>query len=295
MKLKKLLAALAAAAAIPVAAPANAPVMDADPALWVVKDADTTIYLFGTIHLLDGRHDWFNGEVRSAFDASSELVLEADLPENPADLRPIVMKYAVDPLGRTLSSRLTPELRAQFAREVGTIGLPARNMERLEPWFASMVLTAYSGQKLGLKTGIGTEAVLKRAATYARKKVSELEGAEDQIRMMDALPETSQLAFMKQTLDANVTSRSRLQPMMNAWSSGDAEGLARLVKQGIGSDPGLYKAIISDRNARWADWVGERLQTPGTVFVAVGAGHLGGTDSVQTMLRARGVGTERIG
>ena len=65
----------------PAAAPRTAPLPDADPALWVVRDADTTIYLFGTFHLLDGR-PWFNDEVRTAFDASDELVMEAILPED---------------------------------------------------------------------------------------------------------------------------------------------------------------------------------------------------------------------
>ena len=71
---------------------------DANPALWVVRDADTTIYLFGTFHLLDGR-PWFNDEVRTAFDASDELVMEAILPEDPASLQPMIMRYAVDPAG----------------------------------------------------------------------------------------------------------------------------------------------------------------------------------------------------
>ena len=51
----------------------------------MVRDADTTIYLFGTFHLLDGR-PWFNDEVKTAFDASSELVMEAILPEDPMAL-----------------------------------------------------------------------------------------------------------------------------------------------------------------------------------------------------------------
>ena len=96
------------------AAPA-APLPDANPALWVVRDADTTIYLFGTFHLLDGR-PWFNDEVRTAFDASDELVMEAVLPENPASLQPLILHYAVDPQGRTLSSRLTPRRMRRSAR-----------------------------------------------------------------------------------------------------------------------------------------------------------------------------------
>ena len=68
-------------------APGAAPALpDAEPAMWVVKDADTTIYLFGTFHALDGKRDWFNDEVRAAFDASLDVVLEVLTPENPAEL-----------------------------------------------------------------------------------------------------------------------------------------------------------------------------------------------------------------
>ena len=89
------------------AAPAAAPLPDADPALWVVRDADTTIYLFGTFHLLDGR-PWFNDEVKTAFDASRRAGDGGDPARRPdAALLPMIMRYAVDPQGRTLSARLT--------------------------------------------------------------------------------------------------------------------------------------------------------------------------------------------
>ena len=72
--------------------------------MWVVKDQDTTIYLVGTFHALDGKRDWFNDEVRAAFDASHDVVLEVLTPENPAELGPMVLKYALDTTGKTLTS-----------------------------------------------------------------------------------------------------------------------------------------------------------------------------------------------
>ena len=72
------------------AAPAAPALPDADPAIWVVKDPDTTIYLFGTFHGLDNTADWFNDEVKTAFDASNELVIEALIPEDPAELQKLV-------------------------------------------------------------------------------------------------------------------------------------------------------------------------------------------------------------
>ena len=112
--MKKLaLAALLAAVAAPALA-APAPLPNVSPAMWVVKDDDTTVYLFGTFHMLDGKRDWFNDEVKAAFDASSEVVLEVKLPDNPAELQPMIMKYAVDPKGKTLSQKLSPEVKSKL-------------------------------------------------------------------------------------------------------------------------------------------------------------------------------------
>ena len=86
---------------------------DADPAMWVVKDKDTTIYLFGTFHVLDGKADWFNDEVRQAFDRSDEVVLEAIIPEDPASLAPLMAKYAMAPSGKKLTDQLSPEGQCQ--------------------------------------------------------------------------------------------------------------------------------------------------------------------------------------
>ncbi|MGI9360936.1 MAG: TraB/GumN family protein, partial [Parasphingorhabdus sp.] len=58
---------------------------DPDPALWVVKDEDTTIYLFGTIHILKPGLSWFDEAVKDAFDESEELVVEMIQPE-PAEM-----------------------------------------------------------------------------------------------------------------------------------------------------------------------------------------------------------------
>ena len=97
----------AAQSPAPAPAPATAPAAvtalpDADPAIWVVKDPDTTIYLFGTFHALDGKSDWFNDEVKMAFDQSKEVVLELPPMEDKAALQPVIMKYALDTSGKPL-------------------------------------------------------------------------------------------------------------------------------------------------------------------------------------------------
>ncbi len=289
-----LLAALLAATAGPAMAQAPAaPLPNADPAMWVVKDEDTTIYMFGTFHMLDGKRDWFNGEVKRAFDASEELVLEAIIPENPADMQPLVLKYAVDPKGKTLSQKLTPAVKAKLDKELGTIGIPAQAFEPLEPWFVTMTLTALGAQKIGLKPEFGPETILKKAATAKAKPVGEIEGVEAQLAMLDKLPEPAQVAAMGEMLESMSKLKETFAPMLNAWSTGDTESLVKLMNEGMDKQPELHKAMFTDRNAKWADWVGQRLEKPGTVFLAVGAGHLAGPDSVQNFLSKKGIKSER--
>jgi uncharacterized protein YbaP (TraB family) len=262
----------------------------------VVRDADTTIYLFGTIHLLDGR-TWFNDEVKTAFDASRELVLEARIPENPAALQGMIMQYAIDGSGRTISARLTPAQNEKLNRTLTRIGVPPGAFDRFEPWFVSLTLTAVLAQELGISADNGPETVLSRAARARSIAIDELEGMEHQIRIFDGMPEALQVAQLTQTIDEFETAGQKLGPMLSAWSTGDVEGLAALTEEAGAQDANaraLHRMIFTDRNSAWAGWIQRRMAQPGVVFIAVGAGHLAGDDSVQAALRARGIQSMRV-
>ncbi|HEY0114239.1 MAG TPA: TraB/GumN family protein [Allosphingosinicella sp.] len=269
---------------------------DADPAMWVVRDEDTTIYLFGTFHLMDGRADWFNDEVRQAFDRSQELVFEIVLPEDPAQIaaqmQPLIGRYALAADGRTLSSRLSAEQNRVLNEALGTIGVPAGAFDPMEPWFINMMLTAVMGQKLGLNPENGAEAVLRRAAG-TRMTLGAVETLEGQIQMFDSMPEEAQLTQLKQTLDNMNQVQEVLPRMLRVWNSGDTAGLDAVMNEGM-SDPAMRRIMLGARNEKWAEWIDQRLDRPGTVFMAVGAGHLVGSDSVQTFLARRNIQSQRV-
>lgn len=266
----------------------------AHPAMWVVKDADTTIYVFGTFHLLDGKTDWFEGPVRAAFDASKEVELEAILPEDPAAIQPLVTKYAVDPAGVTLSSRLTPAMAAKVGKELGALGYPAQAFEVFEPWYAAAAFTTLGAQKLGLTGANGPEAAIIKAAKAEGKTLGELEGVEFQLAMLDRLPAPEQLEFLGQTLDEMDKLPALFPPMLRAWGSGDTDALVRIMNDGIDPKSDLYRNLFTARNAAWTKWIEARLARPGTVFMAVGAGHLAGPDSVVAMLAKDGHAPEQV-
>jgi uncharacterized protein len=282
-----------AAPQAPVAAPA-APLPDADPALFVVRDADTIIYLFGTFHMLDGR-PWFNDEVKTAFDASGELVMEAILPDDPAALQPLILQYAIDPEGRTLPSRLDPAQYAALGEALASAGAPPTAFDRFEPWFVSMTLAVLGAQRLGIGSADGPETVLTAAARARRIPIGELEGMERQLQMLDGMPDAMQIEQLAETLRENDEIATKLAPMLAAWSAGDVERLAALmIEDEDEQDRPLHELLFTNRNANWARWIEARMARPGTVFLAVGAGHLAGPDSVQAALRARGLNAERV-
>jgi len=288
---KLILAAALAAVALP--AFAEAPKQNVSPAMWVVKDKDTTVYLFGTVHALDGKQDWFNDEVKTAYDKSQEVVLEALMPE-AAQIQAKVMPLAIDKSGKTLSSKLKPETAKLMAAELAKIGAPAAAFDRFEPWFASMALTSILMQKLGMKPETGVEGILKEAAKKDGKSLGEVESFDWQMNLFDTMPEDMQIAMLAGGLKSMGEAESTMGKMISTWSKGDIDSLAKLMNEAMLETPELGKLLLADRNARWAEWIEKRLDKPGTVFMAVGAGHLGGSESVQAMLAKRGIKAERV-
>lgn len=292
--MKKLLfaAALAAVAAPALSAPQSA-LPDADPAIWVVKDKDTTIYLFGTFHVGDGKADWFNDEVKVAFDKSGEVYLEALQPDDPASLAPIIQKYAIDTSGKPLSGKLSPKGREKLTKLLAGMGAPPTAFDKFKPMFATMTLAMMPYQALGMTAEHGTEKTLSGAAKSSGKSLGELEGMEAQLKMLDAIPEAAQIASLEELLATYEEAPDLIKRMVTYWNSGNADGFASIMKDMQGSAPEIYKTLMTDRNAKWAEWIDRRLDKPGTVFLGVGTAHLAGKDSVQQLLSKRGIKSQR--
>ncbi len=286
-------------AALPVligSAPAAAQALpDAEPAMWVVKDHDTTIYLFGTFHALDGKRDWFNDEVRDAFDASQEVVLEIITPENPADMRPALMRHALTAASApTLSSKLSPEGKTRLAAVLAKNKMPPGALDRFRPFFASVTIASLQFGTMGMGAEQGAEAVIRRAMKGGTKQLGAVETIDEQFALLNALPEAEQLRILESSLKEDGSMAQEITSMLDAWHRGDAKAVAKAIQQSDKDSPSLYKLMFTDRNARWAQWVGRRLDKPGTVFMAVGAGHLAGDRSLVTLLKKEGHQVSRV-
>lgn len=288
--IRKMLAALA----LLLAPAAHAQEMrDADPAIWAVKDADTTIYLFGTVHVLKPGLSWFDEAVKAAFDASDEVVLEMIEPDDET-MQGLMLSTGLDLSGGSLGQKLPADKRALLATAANDLGLPPKMMDRFKPWLAAMMVSLAPLKKAGYDPASGAESALTAAARSAGKPVIGLETAEQQLGFLAGLSEEVQLAYLASTLDGYATTSARLDKMVESWAAGDPETLGKSMNDEMRATPEISKALLTDRNARWAEWVETRMAKPGTVFLAVGAGHLTGDDSVQAFLAKRKLTAVRI-
>lgn len=273
---------------------AAAAAQDADPALWVVKDKDTTIYLFGTIHVLKPGLTWFDEAVKTAFDRSQELKLELVMPD-PATMASLVQATGTAAPGTPpLGERLPAGKQAAFRRAVTDLGLPADALDRYKPWLAATQLSIAPLSKLGYDSANGPETVLTEAAKAAHKPVTGLETAEQQLGYFSGLSDKAQIQFLESTVDELPTVADQMTRMVDDWAGGKPEALATEMNDSLKDSPEVAKVLLVDRNKRWAQWIKDRMAKPGTVFVAVGAGHLAGPDSVQAQLARLGVKAQRI-
>ncbi|AOW25182.1 polysaccharide biosynthesis protein GumN [Sphingomonas melonis TY] len=284
---------LPACAQQPAQAPARA-ANDADPALWVVKGKQTTIYLFGTIHVLKPGLTWFDEAVKSAFDKADEVKLEIVMPD-PATMQGLVQATGVAPAGTPpLTQRLPADKRAAFTKAVTDLGLPANALDRFKPWLAATQLSVAPLSKLGYDSANGPEEVITEAAKQAHKPLSGLETPQQQLGFFGSLSEKAQLQFLESTVDELPTLDKQMASMVDEWARGDPEALAREMNDELKSSPEVAKVLLVDRNRNWAQWIKQRMTKPGTVFIAVGAGHLAGPDSVQAQLAKLGLKAERV-
>ncbi len=265
------------------------------PALWVLKDADTTIYLFGTFHFLPPGLNWNLGPVKAAFDSADTLKLEiANLEADTPAIAALIAEKGKLATGQTLSDGLNTAQQANLNRVIRETNIPPQAISSLRPWLASLYMTVTLYQKMGLDPTKGVDKTLDGLARARNIPVEGFETGAEQIAFFTNMAPAQERALLLSTLEDWDQAQKTLDGMVNAWARGDANRIGRMLSDSLRSQPELERILMTDRNSQWADWIGARMATPGTVFVAVGAGHLAGPQSVQSYLRKKGFRTQRV-
>ena len=289
------LAALAAVAAgvILLAPPAPA---RADPALWVAKGPKATVYLFGTIHVLRQNQAWETPAIAKAFAASQELWLEVPDPDNVKAVQDLIAQLGADPT-HPLSTKLSPSELARLDAAAKSAGMREgeKALDPMRPWLAAVALEDSIVVHAGYDPHSGVEPRLLHDAAAAGKSVHGFETLEQQMRFLADLPPPVELELLADTLTDFDQGAEKLNALVDAWMSGNDAAIAHAtIDEMRGPFPELYRTILVDRNEAWAGTIAQMLAGSGVTFIAVGAAHLAGPDSVQTVLARRGVRVERV-
>lgn len=270
-----------------------AAVAKAEPAMWVIRDADSTIYLIGTMHLLKHDAEWKADKVKKTVHESTELWLEIADIEDQTTIAPLMAKLGMDP-EHPLSTKLNQEQKKKLEKVTSSYGIPATTLEPMRPWLAGIILTAMPLLKAGYDPKSGVERVLTKQAMAEGDKIHGFETAEEQFGILAGLSEKEQLDFLSDTMDEIDKGIEELDKLAKAWIDGDVEAIGRFfVDEMKAKAPAVYDKLIVRRNIAWADKIEQILKGSGVQQIAVGAGHLAGPDSLQVQLAKRGIKVEK--
>jgi len=278
-------------------ATAPAPVeLVANPAVWRTGDADTTIYLFGTVHILPPELEWRTPKIDSALSGSKAVYFETDLDPAPNDIMPVLQKLGMYPPSERLSDKLSEADRAALQKAAGELGLPAFQLDAMKPWLAGITIAEAMVTKAGYDVNSGVERKLAPTAIAAGKEIRKLETVEQQLLAFADVPEKAQLRFLMDGVRQMNEEPAILGEMVKAWAAGDTARLEHImIEEDFQEMPEIYDAILVKRNSDWARKIDRLVKgEPGTFFIAVGAAHLVGKDSVIEKLKPFGLAAERV-
>lgn len=259
----------------------------AEPARFEVRDADSTITLFGTVHILPRDLQWRDALFNQAFAKAGQLWFEI-LPGSDKDpsLQQVVLAAGVD-IAHPLNSRLSADEYSEFERAATSVGLNATQINVFRPWLASLQLTVLAAKKAGYDPTSGAELTLE--AEIAGRTTKAFETAAQQISFLASLDADTEKAMLLDSVHEVLAGPDRLNQLVKLWQAGDIDALDGFGNEDMRRDfPRLYDVLVKRRNAAWVKAIEAEMAGAGTEFIAVGALHLAGADGVPALLRKDG-------
>ncbi len=266
----------------------------AAPAMWKVSDADSAIWLFGSVHLLPANADWRSAKFDKVMSKADRVYFETDVSiEAQMQIMPLSFELGFMRDGRLLSEVIGPELTDRLRAAANAYDMPMPVLLTMQPWMAATTLSIGVLADTGYEAELGVEQVLGNSLPDERKGF--LETPEEQIGFLASGAMDEQIAMLEATLDTLDLMVSDIDAMLYAWLSGDPESLGEIFMAQMGDyDSGMVERLIDNRNHNWVEQIEDMLSRNENALLIVGAAHLVEDVSVVKLLEARGYTAERI-
>jgi len=288
-----LLAGLAAASQLAAqgAAPTTAPARKA--MFWKVSSSDKVAWLLGSIHLGSKSMYPLPREIEDAFERSAALLVEIDI--NHVDLQKmqlLVFQTGMYGGDETLWDHVSPETRLHLEAFCEKYGIPAMAMSKMKPWAVAMMVSTVPLMKSGMEVGLGIDKYFLDKAETARKRVVEIESADEQMKLVSGI--TAEMLEKSVAASAKQDPQEYGAQLQRAWTSGDTSQMEKIIQEQTSDAIEFAKAMVNDRNLHMADVVEQFLKGREQAFVVVGAGHMVGPGGVVKILEKRGYRVEQV-
>lgn len=268
------------------------------PLLWKVSDADSSVYLLGSMHMLT-RDDYpLAPAVEAAFADSTQLVFEV-APEGLDAARVAQRMAQLGTRGDAtpLEQRLPPDTWQALQAYAQARGLPLQGLQGYKAWFVALMVLVTESARVGLDPAQGLDQHFIGRAAAAGKATGGLETAEAQLALFDGMGAQAELEFLQEMLGDVPRFAEQMDELLQAWRRADEATIARIGLHELQRDyPALYQRINVERNHAWLPQLETLLRESrrDNALVVVGAMHLLGADGLVQLMRQRGYRVERL-
>jgi uncharacterized protein YbaP (TraB family) len=261
----------------------------AHPAMWTVRSRTATAYLLGSIHILPPNIDWHSSTIDAALAASDVFVFEAPIgAEGQQQSLAFVRENGSLPMETSLPSLLDANSRADYRAAILAAHVPPEMLVHMRPWLAALVLQTRLLESIHYSPDSGVDHQLWAYAEAQRKQIQTFETITEQLQMLMPKDRRLEMEEFDASLKELSTDRDEIGSLVDAWSEGRMNDVAKMMNAGLADMPGAKKLLIDDRNARWMKRLAMMLSQHHTYFITVGAGHLAGPHGLPALLAARG-------
>jgi uncharacterized protein YbaP (TraB family) len=248
-----------------------------------------SVYLAGSIHMLTPDAYPLSPAFERAYTESDVLLEEVDIAEmtGPEVQMKTLMRGMLPP-GQTLDKVLAPATLTLLNKAATDVGAPIEALQRLKPWMIALTLEGLELQKAGFNPELGLDMHFYNLAKKGGKAVQGLETVEYQISRFDEMTYEQQDRMLAESLKEMNTEKASVTKLTDAWKTGDAAAVERIVLSDLKADPFLYQRLLVERNKNWLPKIEALFASKTRALVLVGAAHLVGPDGLVAMLRAKG-------
>ena len=263
--------------------------------MWKVAGAKNSVYLLGSIHLLRSEDYPLPTALDAAYDDAEVLIMEVDMDDmDPLAAQTAFTNYGVLQDGTTLRDLMGDELYDKAITAAKVIDIPLEMLSKTEPWYAAMTVEIMMLSRIGFNPALGVEMQMMSRATADGKPIEGFETIEEQIRFLDGMSLPAQREMLLSTLEESAKLGEMMDELIDAWRLGDVAVLETGMLDDLAQHEELNKALVVDRNSRWAAKIEDLLDDDDDYLIIVGALHLVGPDGVPNQLKRIGYDVQQL-